>query len=190
MALGHSNLKGLLLELPKLSMSITKSQRVKPNSLQSERTLLIRRVPVWGSGVFGKGRVYHRLMRSQQCKTDIGLAGLCRRHAKLSICSAQPQQDLGWMWNLAFGTVLEKRCGFLGGGPGEKNKEEQNSRRHNLRGEAEKVGVVQSGEERAEGKHESSFKHLGFPHWRADRRQFPESAGASTHRPGAEGKGD
>jgi len=75
-------------------------------------------------------------------KTDIRLAALCRRHAKLSICSAQPQEDLSWILNPAFGTTLEKRCGLLGEGPEEKNKEEQSSRKHNLQGDAEKIGVV------------------------------------------------
>lgn len=75
-------------------------------------------------------------------KTDIRLAVLCIRHAKLSICSAQPQEDLSWILNPAFGATLEKRCGLLGEGPEKKNKEEQSSRKLDLRGDTEKIGVV------------------------------------------------
>lgn len=65
--LGHSSLNGLLLhllKLPELSTSSKKSCKAKPNNLQSERTLLIRRNPVWGSGASEEGSAYHK--RSQQ----------------------------------------------------------------------------------------------------------------------------
>lgn len=75
-------------------------------------------------------------------RTDTKLAELHRARARLSICSAQPQEDLGCILNLAFGTTLEKRCGLLGEGPEEKNKEEQSSRKHDLQGDTEKIGVV------------------------------------------------
>lgn len=72
-------------------------------------------------------------------KTHIRLAG---RLAKLSIFSTQLQEDLGWILNPAFGTTLEKRCGVLGEDPEGKNKGEQSSRKHDLRGDTEKFGVV------------------------------------------------
>lgn len=71
-------------------------------------------------------------------KAAIRLAVLRQRHAKQSICSTQPQEDLGWILNTAFGTALEKRCGLLGEGPEEKNKGEQSSRNHDLQGDTEK----------------------------------------------------
>lgn len=64
-ALKPQGIASTLLKLPKLSMSSKKSCKAKLNNLQSERTLLIRRDPVWGSGAFEEGIVYHKLKRSQ-----------------------------------------------------------------------------------------------------------------------------
>lgn len=148
MAPGHSSLKGLLLhllKLPELSRSSKKSCKAKANNLQPERTLLIRRDPVWGSVHLRRAQRITRGVSSALSfvsKTDTRLAELLRAHARLRICFAQPREDLGWILNLAFGTTLEKRCGLLGECPEEKNKEEQSSRKHDLQGDTEKMGVV------------------------------------------------
>lgn len=64
-ALKPQGIASTLLKLPKLSMSSGKSYKAKPNNLQSERTLLIRRDPIWSFGAFEEARVHHRLKRSQ-----------------------------------------------------------------------------------------------------------------------------